>query len=240
MILGIGTQKNLSADERREQGRIHLRSYFRDMRKLGENTQYLVLGTIKALFESCICLFVFLWTPALDHHNPPLGLVFASFMAANLIGSFLHQCLSARLAAPRSLLVGALATGAGAVLACALSTAPTQEFPIVSFAAFLVFELAAGFYFPTMQQLQRQHGGGALDARVVSAWFNIPVNLLACAGLLVLHSSTNTSGTRHIFFGCCLTLTAAAFMTMKLKKSAAADDVKAAAAAASAQDGVVM
>lgn len=214
--LGIGTQKKLSDDERKEQGRLHLKSYVRGMKKVGENKQFLMIGSIKALFESVICLFVFLWTPVLDHHNPPLGLVFSSFMAANVVGCFLHECATASFKNTRSFMLFVVSLACCAVLLCAVSTAPTNEFPIVSFASFLLFEFAAGFYFPTMVSLHRETGLTELG-RVVNAWFKIPVNMLACVGLLVLHSSTNASGTRHIFIGCCFTLSLAFFMTTRLK-----------------------
>lgn len=214
--LGIGTQKTLSSTERKEQGRIHLKSYFRGMKKIGENSQYLIIGGVKALFESVICLFVFLWTPVLDHHSPPLGLVFSSFMAANVVGCFVHEWGSSWLNKTRNMMLFVLSIACSAVLLCALSTEPTKEFPIVSFLSFLLFEFASGLYFPTMLMIQRETGLVELG-HVVNAWFKIPVNLLACFGLLVLHSSTNASGTRHIFFACCATLGLAIFITFRLK-----------------------
>ncbi|KAF1632558.1 Molybdate-anion transporter, partial [Eudyptes filholi] len=51
----------------------------------------LLLGTIQALFESVVYIFIFLWTPVLDPHGAPLGIVFSSFMAASTLGSSLYR-----------------------------------------------------------------------------------------------------------------------------------------------------
>ena len=48
------------------------------------------------MVESCMYIFVFLWTPVLGPANPPLGMVFACFMVAIMIGSSLYTLLLAR------------------------------------------------------------------------------------------------------------------------------------------------
>jgi len=210
----ITNLKSLTHAERKEQGRIYLKSYIKGMKKIAGNQQLFIIGTIKALFESVICLFVFLWTPVLDHHNPPLGLVFASFMAANLIGYFVYERVSTKNVKFVILIVLCMATFA--VLSCAISTKPTQEFPVVSFLSFLIFEFASGLYFPVIDRLEKETDSFEL-LRIVNAWLKIPINILGCFGLLMLHSSTNTSGTRHIFLGCTITLSIATFVAVNLK-----------------------
>ena len=42
--------------------------------------QVLLLGSCQALLESCMYIFVFLWTPVLDTGSTPLGMVFSCFM----------------------------------------------------------------------------------------------------------------------------------------------------------------
>ncbi|XP_009582148.1 PREDICTED: molybdate-anion transporter, partial [Fulmarus glacialis] len=91
----------------------------------------LLLGTIQALFESVIYIFIFLWTPVLDPH-----------------GSFL---------------------------------------------AFLLIELSCGLYFPAMGFLRRKVVPEK-DRLGVMNWFRLPLNLLACLGLLVLHDSDRRTG----------------------------------------------
>ncbi|NXK57194.1 MFSD5 protein, partial [Chauna torquata] len=61
------------------------------LRCLLSDRRVLLLGTIQALFESVIYIFIFLWTPVLDPHGPPLGIVFSSFMAASMVGSSLYR-----------------------------------------------------------------------------------------------------------------------------------------------------
>jgi len=210
----INTLKPLNFAERKEQGRLYLKSYVKGMKKVAENKHFLIIGTIKALFESVICLFVFLWTPVLDHHNPPLGLVFASFMAANVLGYFIYERITIKNVKFIILIVLTMATFA--VLSCAISTKPTREFPVVSFLSFLIFEFASGLYFPVINEMEKETGLLELG-RIVNAWLKIPINILGCVGLLMLHSSTNTSGTRHIFLSCTAALSIATFVAVKLK-----------------------
>uniref|UniRef100_A0A8B9SGW7 Molybdate-anion transporter n=1 Tax=Anas platyrhynchos TaxID=8839 RepID=A0A8B9SGW7_ANAPL len=61
------------------------------LRRLVVDRRVLLLGTVQALFESVIYIFVFLWTPVLDPHGPPLGIVFSSFMAASMVGASLYR-----------------------------------------------------------------------------------------------------------------------------------------------------
>ncbi|XP_074991509.1 molybdate-anion transporter isoform X3 [Calonectris borealis] len=135
----------------------------------------LLLGTIQALFESVIYIFIFLWTPVLDPHGAPLGVVFSGFMAASMLGSSLYRL--------------------------AVSKSPGQESPVESFLAFLLIELSCGLYFPAMGFLRRKVVPEK-DRLGVMNWFRLPLNLLACLGLLVLHDSDRRTGTRSMFGAC--------------------------------------
>uniref|UniRef100_A0A663FHQ8 Molybdate-anion transporter n=1 Tax=Aquila chrysaetos chrysaetos TaxID=223781 RepID=A0A663FHQ8_AQUCH len=135
----------------------------------------LLLGTIQALFESVIYIFIFLWTPVLDPHGAPLGIVFSGFMAASTLGSSLYHL--------------------------AVSKSPGQESPAESFLAFLLIELSCGLYFPAMGFLRRKVVPEK-DRLGVMNWFRLPLNLLACLGLLVLHDSDRQTGTRSMFGVC--------------------------------------
>ncbi|NXA43832.1 MFSD5 protein, partial [Eudromia elegans] len=66
------------------------------LRCLLSDRRVLLLGTIQALFESVIYIFIFLWTPVLDPHGPPLGIVFSSFMAASMVGSSLYRIATSK------------------------------------------------------------------------------------------------------------------------------------------------
>ena len=56
---------------------------------LGDRKIFLV-GIIQTAVESCMYIFVFLWTPVMMPINPPFGMVFACFMVAIMIGKYLH------------------------------------------------------------------------------------------------------------------------------------------------------
>ena len=69
--------------------------------------QVLLLGSCQALLESCMYIFVFLWTPVLDTGATPLGMVFSCFMVnitltvidSNIVWPRSASC-SARLSSP--------------------------------------------------------------------------------------------------------------------------------------------
>ncbi|XP_068524912.1 molybdate-anion transporter isoform X2 [Anas acuta] len=144
------------------------------LRRLVADRRVLLLGTVQALFESVIYIFVFLWTPVLDPHGPPLGIVFSSFMAASMVGASLYR----------------------------LAVSPSQESPAESFVAFLLLELSCGLYFPAMGFLRRK-AIPEKDRPGVTNWCRVPLNLLACLGLLLLHGADHGPGTRSIFSACC-------------------------------------
>ena len=194
------------------------------LKKLGQglgtiarNQDLLQIGLVQALYESVLCLFVFLWTPVLDHHNPPLGVVFSSFMAGTLASGLLYKVLQPFLS-PAIALLSTLLAASAAVLFCVFSTEPTREFPVVSFVAFFVFEAISGIYFPVMRDVKRKVGLEQTDS-ALTTWFRIPLNLLACAGLLFLHTSSNERGTRHLFACCVFIIVLAALIAVKFAAS---------------------
>ena len=56
----------------------------------------LLLGVVQSLLESCMYIFVFLWTPVLDTGSTPLGMVFSCFMVCIMVGSAFFSILSQR------------------------------------------------------------------------------------------------------------------------------------------------
>lgn len=173
------------------------------LRCLLGDRRVLLLGTVQALFESVIYIFIFLWTPVLDPHGAPLGVVFAAFMAASALGSALYRlALSRRYRLqPLQLLALAVLLLFFSLFMLTFSTSPGQESPTESFLAFLLIELACGLYFPAMGFLRRQVVPEKERLGVMN-WFRLPLNLLACLGLLVLHDSDRRTGTRSMFGLC--------------------------------------
>ncbi|KAG8518347.1 Molybdate-anion transporter [Galemys pyrenaicus] len=173
------------------------------LRCLLSDRRVLLLGTIQALFESVIFIFVFLWTPVLDPHGAPLGIVFSSFMAASLLGSSLYRIATSKRyhLQPMHLLSLAVLIVVFSLFMLTFSTSPGQESPVESFIAFLLIELACGLYFPSMSFLRRKVIPETEQAGVLN-WFRVPLHLLACLGLLVLHDSDRKTGTRNMFSIC--------------------------------------
>ncbi|XP_041095250.1 molybdate-anion transporter [Polyodon spathula] len=160
----------------------------------------LLLGSVEALFESVVYIFVFLWTPVLDPHGAPLGIIFSCLMASSMLGGSLYRAASTRVQPLPLLSLAVLLAFLSLSLLC-FSTLPGRESPSQSFLAFLLFEGACGLYFPAM---------GFLRGRVIPesrrqgvlAWLRVPLLLLACLGLLALHGSgEGLAGPRRMFLG---------------------------------------
>lgn len=188
------------------------------LRCLLSDRRVLLLGGTQALFESVLYIFIFLWTPVLDPHGPPLGIVFSCLMAAGMAGSALFRLATAGgrpRAQPLHLLCAAVLLAATAFATLAVSTAPGRPRPLLSFLAFLALELGGGLYFPAVGFLQRRVVPEERRAAVL-AWVRLPLHLLACLGLLALHREVSGAGggeagagTHHMFTGCAAMMVAA-------------------------------
>ncbi|XP_056130455.1 molybdate-anion transporter isoform X1 [Lampris incognitus] len=200
------------------------RSCQEGLRCLLSDRRVMILGGVQALFESVLYIFVFLWTPVLDPHGPPLGIVFSCLMAASMAGSLLY-CLATsthyRLQ-PGHLLCLAVLMAFFSFFMLTFSTAPGQPRPHESLLAFLLLELACGLYFPAVSFLQARVIPEEKRAGVL-AWFRLPLHLLACLGLLALHGEVSGtgggeggSGTRHMFGGCAVMMLAALLAVVSL------------------------
>ena len=66
------------------------------LRLIVSDRRIFLLGGVQTAVESCMYIFVFLWTPVLMPTHPPLGMVFACFMVAIMIGSSLYTLLLAK------------------------------------------------------------------------------------------------------------------------------------------------
>merc|ERR1712015_157766 len=66
------------------------------LRIIFKDEKVFLLGGVQSILESCMYIFVFLWTPVLDvpSHPLPLGMVFACFMVCIMVGSSLYSILS--------------------------------------------------------------------------------------------------------------------------------------------------
>lgn len=157
-----------------------------------------MVGAIEALFESVIYIIIFLWTPILEPGKPSLGIVFSCFMLSILIGQALFQILTSRQLFVPIILVLSCSVALLANLLCVTSTHPDETNTNLSFVALLIFQFAVGLYFPSM---------GYLRSRIIPEhhrwsimnWFRVPINLISCVVLLLLHEDVFRHGNRLIF-----------------------------------------
>ena len=179
-------------------------------------------GAIEALFESVIYIVIFLWTPVLQPVRPPLGVVFSCFMLCILSGQAVFQILSSRHQEVPKLLIMSIGIAFGAIIFLVLFTNPANVMATncnMSFIAFLVFEFTVGMYFPAMGYLRtrivpEQHTWSIMN------WFRVPINLISCAVLLLLHEDAFMHGNRMIFVICTGLLALAALCGVRFHRLA--------------------
>ncbi|XP_063235217.1 molybdate-anion transporter-like [Bacillus rossius redtenbacheri] len=166
----------------------------------GGDASLLLLGAVQSLLESVMYVFVFLWTPVLEPVRPPLGIVFSCFMVCIMVGSSLYSLLLARGWRADQLLTASLALAFVALAASALASARAHA--RACFAAFLLFEVAVGAYYPAITYLRSEVVPEELRAGIIS-WFRVPMNLLTCASLLWLRQGHGAVGSSHVAFSAC-------------------------------------
>ncbi|XP_074660207.1 molybdate-anion transporter-like [Tubulanus polymorphus] len=167
-----------------------------------------LIGVIQSLFESVMYIFVFLWTPVLSKSDPPYGVVFACFMVCIMIGSAVFHVLASKRVPVVSLLAGAVLLSSISVIICVFSTHPADPKRSVSFLAFLLMEIGVGIYFPAMGFVRMKIIPEQHTISVVS-WFRVPLNLIACCVLMIIHDHEFKSGNRIIFVTCAFLLAVA-------------------------------
>ena len=64
------------------------------LRQILRNRKIFLVGCIQTAVESCMYIFVFLWTPVMMPIQPPFGMVFACFMVAIMIGIFINRSIA--------------------------------------------------------------------------------------------------------------------------------------------------
>jgi MFS transporter, MFS domain-containing protein family, molybdate-anion transporter len=136
------------------------------------------LGLCQSLFEGCMYVWVFYWTPAirvLDTDVIPFGLVFACFMAALMIGGMLTDLIP----------VDKLVTGMHC--ACIITTAAAALFfdnKLIVFGMFTIFEGLVGIYFAGHGTLRSVHMEESTRSSVMNI-FRVPLNAFVIALLQV-------------------------------------------------------
>jgi len=169
-----------------------------------QNRKILALGLVQSLFESNMYIFVFLWTPVLEPGMPPLGLTFASFMVAIMIGSSIYSILLKNNMKPDIILRYCLSTMGISLLVCSVTSAPEfrKELVFVSFLSFLLLEISVGIYFPCIARLRGETIPDNLRANIMN-WFRVPMNIITCGALLGMHAVHDDGRANQIVFLLC-------------------------------------
>jgi len=203
------------------------KSLIQGFRSIVADPRIMLIGAIQSIFESIIVVFAFLWTPVLTQvtrtFSPPLGLIFANFMLCSFAGASSFQVVTrlhfSALAPfsssssrfdirPRHALVVAVGVALLAFIPLAVNAHFRVSAPLVTLAAFMTLQFAAGLYFPAMSRLRKSTlpAGHQLS---IANFFRAPLYLIACAGLFVLHEDASRHGNSLIFIASCLLISSA-------------------------------
>ena len=117
--------------------------------------EILYLGIVQSVFEANMYIFVFQWTPILDHDKTPLGMVFATFMVCIMMGSSLYAILLHKKIREEQLLTLSVVMAILSMGICILTTG-SKNHVYITYAAFLILEVAVGIYFPAIGFLRSQ------------------------------------------------------------------------------------
>uniref|UniRef100_A0A1B6GV84 Molybdate-anion transporter n=1 Tax=Cuerna arida TaxID=1464854 RepID=A0A1B6GV84_9HEMI len=154
-----------------------------------QDPMLLILGLIQSLFEAVMYTFIFSWTPIISELNPPLGIVFASFMLAFMIGSNIYSLLLSDRLRPQLILVltSALSFFSLGTVAVVISyILYTNEFTTlltkVCFICFILYEISVGLYIPVIGYLKGLVVPEEYRASI-SNWFRVPMNIFTCISL---------------------------------------------------------
>nr|XP_006822017.1 PREDICTED: molybdate-anion transporter-like [Saccoglossus kowalevskii] len=181
---------------------------FDGLRDIVQSRRVLLIGIIQSLYESVMYIFVFLWTPILDSEGPPLGVIFSSFMICIMLGSSVFKILNAKRYPMFTILNISLALGLISMIICVGSSHPKYFSPSCSYIAFLILEFGCGMYFPAMGFLRSLILPEAHRAGIMN-WFRVPLNLIACILLMVLHGDPSRLGEKNIFLICAILMSVA-------------------------------
>ena len=145
-------------------------------------------------------------SPGDEEMKIPIGIIFATFMLAMMIGGKVYDlfCKSSLFKKSNSevlLYSTAMATAAMGWLAT-----HNNKKAITTYLAFVLFELSCGAYFPSMAAL-RNRIIPQKEAPVIGVWVRIPLNSLATAALIYLHTETDKeNGDKELYWLCTIAM----------------------------------
>ena len=174
------------------------------LQKIATEPRIFLIGIIQSLFESVMYIFVFIWTPVLDDPKGgtvSLGIIFSSFMVCIMIGSSIYQLLTVYRVNVLYMLASSIGLALVSNIICVIATPGHDPQKVMLFTAFLVIEIAVGIYFPAITHIRSRLVPEATRRSILN-WFRVPLNLIACAVLMMLHNDSFHHGNRLIFGTC--------------------------------------
>ena len=139
-------------------------SYKEGAQLIWKTRPILWIGLVQSIVESCMYIFVFLWTPVMLIPNDaktsavPLGMIFSCFMVCIMIGSSLFSTFMGKNWTPGETLQTAATLFAVCTGFCTYTAHPNADVfkRNASFVAFLLLETSIGLYFPSIGVLRSQ------------------------------------------------------------------------------------
>ncbi|KAF4671760.1 Molybdate-anion transporter [Perkinsus olseni] len=180
------------------------------LQSLRSDRSIIPLGSVQALYEASMYIFVFMWTPALEQANggaaASLGLIFACFMTACTAGSQLFRYLSTPSITTRALSSAAILRLV--CLAALVSQGIVFMFPYSVWTvllSFLTFEASVGVYYPSMGTLKAEIVPESRRATIYNL-FRVPLNLLVIGALLAKLEVAEAFGVTSLLLALALAL----------------------------------
>lgn len=181
------------------------------------NRLIFMLGMVQSLFECVMYVFVFLWTPLLDHKHPPLGLVFSVFMVCIMIGSSIYQLSQYKKTEPLTMLLIAVILALVSQCGCAMATSFAEVNVYLAYLSFLLLEVAIGIYYPSIGFIKSECIPETYRANIMN-WYRVPLNVVICIILLSFHGDIDSRGNCIVFLLCAGMMLCCAFIMLQIKK----------------------
>lgn len=153
----------------------------RAWRSLIADERILLLGITQAAFESALYVFTFVWTPALQmsrhtRSEIPHGTIFATFMAATMMGSSMFAVAS------RFVRVDRIMRAVFAIGMCAFVAALVSDSIVVIYISFVIFEVLCGIYYPAMATMRAPFIPEESRSALLT-FFRVPLNVIVVVAL---------------------------------------------------------
>lgn len=156
-------------------------SLVRGWRSLISDQRILLLGLTQAAFESALYVFTFVWTPALQMARQskseiPHGVIFATFMAATMMGSSIFAVAS------KYLQVDLIMRNVFMFGFVAFVAPLVTDSIFVAYTSFVIFEVLCGIYFPAMATLRVPYIPEQSRSTLLT-FFRVPLNIVVVVAL---------------------------------------------------------